>query len=203
MASPQVVRIGGRELRVILVGAGSERLFAEVEAEVGGERSRWRMEILAPRPGLLLLDGEPLEYRLERKAGARAAFTLHVQGESWPLEILSEAEAALSSAAGRAGPRTGGALPVRAPMPGRLLAVEVAEGESVTVGAGLFIIEAMKMENEIRAPRAGRVRNLRVAGGEAVELDQQLCEIHPEGSPAGADETPADAAGAVAPEGSS
>jgi biotin carboxyl carrier protein len=62
-------------------------------------------------------------------------------------------------------------------MPGRLLAVEVSEGQTVAEGQGLFIVEAMKMENEIRASHAGRVVGVAVAEGEPVEQEQVLCHL--------------------------
>jgi pyruvate carboxylase subunit B len=65
-------------------------------------------------------------------------------------------------------------------MPGLVLLVEVAEGERVSQGQGVLIIEAMKMENEIRAPVAGVVRRLSVSAGDAVERDALLCVVEPE-----------------------
>ncbi len=58
---------------------------------------------------------------------------------------------------------------VRAPMPGLVLRVEVADGAEVEAGDTLLVLEAMKMENAIKAPAAGRVRSVAVAAGEAVE----------------------------------
>src|SRR2546427_8199602 len=48
---------------------------------------------------------------------------------------------------------SGGGGTVRAPMPGLVVRIEVAEGQRVDAGAGLVVVEAMKMENELRAPR--------------------------------------------------
>ncbi len=80
--------------------------------------------------------------------------------------------------------RTGGAAGqaagesvVRAPMPGRVLKVLVAEGDSVSTGAPLVIVEAMKMENELLSARAGVVKRLRVQVGDAVDRDAPLLEI--------------------------
>ncbi|GIX17043.1 MAG: 3-methylcrotonyl-CoA carboxylase subunit alpha [Rhodothalassiaceae bacterium] len=58
---------------------------------------------------------------------------------------------------------------LRAPMPGRVLALKVKEGEAVERDAVLLVLEAMKMEHPLRAPRAGIVRKLAVREGDQVE----------------------------------
>jgi pyruvate carboxylase subunit B len=64
-------------------------------------------------------------------------------------------------------------------MPGKIVQVEVKEGDRVAPGSGLLIIEAMKMENEIRSEGTGIVRAIRVKPGDAVERDAVLIEIDP------------------------
>jgi biotin carboxyl carrier protein len=66
---------------------------------------------------------------------------------------------------------------VRAPMPGRVVRLLVAEGEEVRAGQGLLVLEAMKMQNEIRAPRAGVVRTLGVREGASVEANGLLVRM--------------------------
>ena len=66
---------------------------------------------------------------------------------------------------------------VRAPMPGNILSVSVAQGQSVKSGAVLMILEAMKMENEIVAPCDGTVKQLLVAKGSVVDTDAVLAVI--------------------------
>jgi biotin carboxyl carrier protein len=58
---------------------------------------------------------------------------------------------------------------VSVPMPGKVIAVLVAEGDSVEKGQGLAIVEAMKMENEVHSPIAGVVKEIRVKPGDTVE----------------------------------
>ena len=62
-------------------------------------------------------------------------------------------------------------------MQGTVLTVEVAEGDEVTTGQLLCVVEAMKMENEIVAPRVGTVRDLSVAPGAAIASGQLLCRV--------------------------
>jgi Acetyl/propionyl-CoA carboxylase, alpha subunit len=64
-----------------------------------------------------------------------------------------------------------------APMPGQVRAVNVVEGESVTKGQTLLVLEAMKMEIRIQAPRDGKVAKLFVQQGQTVEREQMLIEI--------------------------
>ena len=66
---------------------------------------------------------------------------------------------------------------VVAPMPGTLLSVNVSQGQAVKEGDVLFILEAMKMENEIVAPCAGTVSQVIVSKGSTVATDEVLAVI--------------------------
>ena len=68
-------------------------------------------------------------------------------------------------------------LTLRAQIPGRLVRLWVAEGETVERGQRLLAIEAMKMENEIRAPQAGVVEGVKVEVGDRVEREDELLSI--------------------------
>ena len=68
---------------------------------------------------------------------------------------------------------------LRAPMPGMVIKIEVEEGQQVSAGQGLVIVEAMKMENELRSPGEARVGRILVEEGTAVEKDQVLMEFSP------------------------
>jgi acetyl-CoA/propionyl-CoA carboxylase biotin carboxyl carrier protein len=62
-------------------------------------------------------------------------------------------------------------------MQGTVLAVEVAEGDEVSAGQVICVVEAMKMENEITAHTAGRVTELAVEPGQAVASGQTVCLV--------------------------
>ena len=70
---------------------------------------------------------------------------------------------------------------LQAPMPGKILAVNVAEGDEVGHGQPVIILEAMKMENELKAPVGGRVVKIAAVAGSSVEKNQLLIEIEPIG----------------------
>jgi biotin carboxyl carrier protein len=71
----------------------------------------------------------------------------------------------------------GGGGVVKALMPGRVVRVLVAKGDTVRKGAGLVILEAMKMENEIQAPADGTVDELFVEPGQTVEAGAELLQL--------------------------
>lgn len=64
-----------------------------------------------------------------------------------------------------------------APMPGQVSAINVSEGDEVTKGQTLIVLEAMKMEMKIQAPNDGTVSKLFVKQGETVEREQILIEV--------------------------
>ena len=73
----------------------------------------------------------------------------------------------------------GGDTRLRAPMPGSVVAVHVAEGDAVARGDLLLVMESMKMELSITAPVDGTVAELRVAAGDQVGRDAELASVHP------------------------
>jgi acetyl-CoA/propionyl-CoA carboxylase biotin carboxyl carrier protein len=62
-------------------------------------------------------------------------------------------------------------------MPGTVTVVDVAEGQQVTAGTRLLVVEAMKMEHQLSAPIDGVVRALRASPGRTVERDEVLLEL--------------------------
>ena len=92
------------------------------------------------------------------------------------LDLEPERTASLRERArrGRDDAAHAGPLEVRAIIPGRVVAVSVAQGDTVEAGQQLLVIEAMKMQNELRSPRAGTVERVGAAVGQAVDLGAVL-----------------------------
>ena len=115
-------------------------------------------------------------------------YKVNVNGTDYviSIELMSDAEAAAAKSAApapavapapaaSAAPGEGAA--VNAPMQGTILAVNVNEGDAVKAGDVLFILEAMKMENEIMAPSDGVVTSVCVQKGASVSNGTALCTI--------------------------
>jgi len=66
---------------------------------------------------------------------------------------------------------------VAAPMPGRVVRVLVAAGDTVEARQPVVVVEAMKMENELRSPKAGTVKEVSVVAGASVEAGRVLLVI--------------------------
>ncbi len=68
---------------------------------------------------------------------------------------------------------------ILAPMPGKVIAVDVAEGDAVTAGQRLLVLEAMKMEHALTAPFDGTVTGLSVSAGSQVQVEALLAVVEP------------------------
>ena len=74
----------------------------------------------------------------------------------------------------------GPGIPILPPMPGKAIEVRVQDGDHVTKGQILLILEAMKMRNEIASPSAGRVERLQVRPGSSVRAREPMLFVVPD-----------------------
>ena len=106
-----------------------------------------------------------------------------VNGTGYEIELEEQiGTAPAPAAAAPAAPAPAAAAPeggeqVTAPMPGTILSINVAAGDTVKRGQVLMILEAMKMENEIMCPCDGKVASVNTSKGAAVESGTLLCVI--------------------------
>jgi len=161
------VRLGARTIEVEVLG-GAVRVNGEsLEAHLAG----------VPGTPLhnLLLGGDSWTVAAQSLEGP-GQWALGVVGERVEVEAVDERTQAIRALTGKKAGGGGGGV-VRAPMPGLVLRVVVAEGERVAAGAGLVVVEAMKMENEIKAAHAALVQKVHVAPGAVVEKGAPLVTL--------------------------
>jgi biotin carboxyl carrier protein len=112
----------------------------------------------------LIVDNRSFEIEVDHQGDE---YRVLVDGRSYRVNLMDERRVRTSGAVEAAGIQ--GRQAVSVPMPGKVIAVLVAEGDTVEKGQGLVIVEAMKMENEVRSPIAGEVKAIKVTQGETVE----------------------------------
>ena len=162
---PNEVRARGRATDALIAAADADLVRVRVAPPIPGTGGRVPVTV----------DGITRDYAVARDyAGARDAATLWLgrDGQAWEVREQAPLEAAAASAAGSGGP-------VVSPMPGTVTVVEVAEGQSVTAGQRLLVVEAMKMEHVLTAPVDGVVRDLRAKPGATVAKDAVLAVVEP------------------------
>ena len=152
--SKVVVSVGGQELKIDLHAAGcNQPTRREYSAIVNGRQAETGIAKMGSNRYAVSIDGDQHEVTVDDEL----TFLAH----------RSEA---------KKGGRSNGA--VTAYMPGKVVTVLVNEGDSVTAGQGVLVLEAMKMENEIQAEMDGIVGKLHVQAGEPVEGGDPLFDIH-------------------------
>lgn len=148
---------------------------------------------MSPKNYKLTIDGQ--KYDVEVGDTSTSPVDVTVDGVAYQVELPESASAASSASTTPAPaapksvtppapsvsrpvvPTGGGDGVVRAPMPGRIVSVNVSVGDSVTSGQAVVILESMKMENTISATSAGLITAVHVAAGDSVQHGQTLVEI--------------------------
>lgn len=125
---------------------------------------------------IVTLNGMDYEVEVDE---LKEAIVTNVAPTAAPVVAAPAAAPAASPASPAAAPAavSGSGTPVKSPMPGTILSVNVSEGKAVNEGDVLFILEAMKMENEIVAPTSGTVNKIVASKGSSVATDEVLAFI--------------------------
>jgi biotin carboxyl carrier protein len=182
MSNPTVGRgpLGG--VAIATQPGGEPGVRTQRQVEVGGAPADVSVRYLGAGRWVLEESGSScrvvLEDDTEGPNGTRVREVL-VDGFRFLVETESERIAALRERAsrGRAASAHAGPLQVKAIIPGKVVAVSVKAGDSVTAGQQLLVVEAMKMQNELRAPRDGTIERVGVAVGVNIEIGDLLVVI--------------------------
>ena len=151
-----------------------------LEIERNGELCRFRLGDAPLRDALVrqvepcvysvLIDGSSFEARIETSQGD---WIVAIGGRRYEIGVIDPRERSRRSGAAGAEGRQN----ITAPMPGKVIRVLVATGDSVAPGQGLIVVEAMKMQNEMKAHKAGKVVAIAAREGATVSAGEVLATI--------------------------
>ena len=123
---------------------------------------------------LLISDGKVFDCRIEGRAESGEPVDVLVGTNHFSVTLI-DPKRLRGSAADAA--HSGDVARIIAPMPGKVVRVLVAPGDHIEAGAGIVVIEAMKMQNEMKAPSAGVVSAVNVQVGATVNGGEVLAII--------------------------
>jgi biotin carboxyl carrier protein len=163
------IKVNGKEARD--VAADAEGVV------IDGKKTDWDMRRLPDGTYHILAEGKSYHAILEHLDPDQKRMTLRINNNTYQLDIrepidLLLQKMGLNVAADRK------AEPIKAPMPGLVLKVLVAEGQNLKKGDPVLILEAMKMENVFKAPADAMVKAVKIKEGQAVEKGMVLIELH-------------------------
>jgi pyruvate carboxylase subunit B len=161
------VNVNGESHEVLLDASG---------VHIDGEDISAQVMPLEGTPVRMVTIGNHVHRVVVRPGATRGAYTLWLDGHRFEVEALDERSKTIRDLSGvAAGPS--GPAPLKAPMPGLIVRVNVQVGDQVQAGQGIVVMEAMKMENELRATAAGKVKSVLAKPGTAVEKGALLVEL--------------------------
>lgn len=127
-----------------------------------------------PETRKVIIDGVEFEVELE---GEGTEWKATVEGQTFSIEIPDAAPVSKKKRSSGGKKKKSGT--VSANIPGKVVTVEVNEGDEVVEGQVILILEAMKMQNEIQAPVTGTVVSVQCEEGQAIEANIPLVVIDP------------------------
>ncbi|MBU0984187.1 MAG: acetyl-CoA carboxylase biotin carboxyl carrier protein subunit [candidate division Zixibacteria bacterium] len=144
-------------------------------ATVNGRERLVRVHKLQETRALLVIDhlSHEVDIQATGDGGRKIVF---MQGTEIPVAIEDYNLAQMRKAAGIGSEEEVDTVFV-APMPGLIVEIKVAPGDTVTAGQPLVVVEAMKMENILKAKGTATVKAVRIAAGQSVEKGEPLIEF--------------------------
>jgi biotin carboxyl carrier protein len=131
------------------------------------------VSVVEVEPGIFSILLEGRSYEVKIAPGANGFLYVDLGGRRSAVEVRDPRSFSRNRHAGIGH----GRQTISAPMPGKVVRVLVREGDIVQAGAGLIVVEAMKMQNELKAPKAGTVIRLSVQEGGTVAAGEPLVVI--------------------------
>lgn len=157
------VIVNGEERHVEIGGGGQ----FQIDGLSGGA------EIIAVGDGKYSVVIDGAQYAAHLEQDENGSYQVDIRGHSFQIEIVDPRRLVR----GEEGFSSAGSQTITAPMPGKVVEIKVAPGDSVRTGDGVIVVEAMKMQNELKAARDGTVAAVNVSIGDSVAPGNALAVI--------------------------
>ena len=145
-----------------------------VNVVVGGRSYELRVRNSDDSSYLILHNSEVYDCRVESVGGSRESLSVMLRHRRHEVTVVDPRRLRTDENSDR---HQHGPTEIAAQMPGKVVRVLVEPGAHVEKGAGIIIVEAMKMQNEMKSPRAGVVVTINVEPGDTVNAGQVLATV--------------------------
>lgn len=156
----------------------------EIEITREGERIRARvddrdyeLEASEPEPNVYLLKHKGKIFEAFVSPQKNAAEPLSIRVGSAEFDIVIADPKRLRGTSGTGGDDASGKVEIKTAMPGKVVRILKAIGDTVEKGEGVIVVEAMKMQNEMKSPKDGTIKDIRVAESDTVGAGDVLVVI--------------------------
>ena len=151
-----------------------QRTESVLLAEVDGRRYQLELRDLGDGEYLLIDGTSVYDCRAEDSHNHSGVVEVNLRGVNYTIK-LTDPKRLRSAQSGAEHDK--GTARIVAPMPGKVVRILVAAGSEVAAGAGILVVEAMKMQNEMKAPKAGHVVSIDAQVGSTVNAGDVLAII--------------------------
>jgi len=163
----------------VLIGERDEDLLLKLEegqvsAQIGDRVYQLQVREIEANGYLFFLNTNVHECRVSEHASAKNTFDVALHGRSHTVTIIDPKRLRSGQNSDR---HHHGVAEILAPMPGKVVRVQTEAGATVDKGAGVVVVEAMKMQNEMKSPRAGVVVSIKVKPGDTVNAGDVLAVV--------------------------
>ena len=159
--------ISGNDHEVEL-GLGKDTVTVAVDGR------QYSLEVRSRASGEYLLRDGSKVYNCIVDQKSAGVFEVVLRGRDYEVTIIDPKRLRSGQ---NSGSHHSGAAEIASPMPGKVVRVLVKPGDKVEAGAGVLVVEAMKMQNEMKAPKAGTVISIEAKEGATVNAGDVLAVI--------------------------
>lgn len=145
-----------------------------VAAEVGGRVYDLQVRQPSPDSYLFFMGANVYDCRVSQRATSKESLDVDIRGRSYEVTIVDPKRLRSGQNSDR---HHHGVAEIQAQMPGKVVRVLVEAGASIEKGAGIVVVEAMKMQNEMKSPREGVVVSIKVKAGDTVNAGDVMAVI--------------------------